>query len=145
VDNIFFSISLPNFTITPGSTAAPVLLTEAKTNRAVALDSVTFVRDPFNLSTVHNFSLDQRTRITLFVVGLDLLLGEDASAVTAQAEDAAHNVYPMTVEYVGKVPGHDWLTQVNVRLPNGLPSAGDVSVSVSLRGATSNKAVIGIR
>ena len=28
VDNIFFNISLPNFTITPNSTAAPTLLTE---------------------------------------------------------------------------------------------------------------------
>lgn len=144
VGNIFFSISLPNFTITPGSTAAPQLLTEANTNRAVALDSVTFVRDPFSLATTNNFSLDQRTRVILFAVGLDLVLGEDASAVTAQAEDAAHNVYPLTVEFLGKVPGQDWMTQMNVRLPNGLP-AGDVSVSVSLRGATSNKAVIGIR
>src|SRR5436190_3223226 len=39
----------------------------------------------------------------------------------------------------------DWLTQVNVRLPDGLAGAGDVLVSISLRGAASNKVIIGIR
>lgn len=145
IDNIFFSISLPNFTITPNSTAAPTLLTEANTNRAVALDSVTFVRDPFPLATVNNFSLDQRTRVTVFALGLDLLPGEDISVVTAQVEDAGHKIYPLKVEYVGKVPGFEWLTQVVIKLPDDSVNAGDVLVSVSLRGAVSNKAIIGIR
>lgn len=147
IDNIFFSISLPNFTMTPNNTAPPTLVTEENTNRAVALDSVTFLRDPFNLTTTNNFSLDldQRTRITLFATGLDLLPGENISVVTAQAEDAAHRIYPLTVEYVGKVANFDWLTQVTMRLPDGLVGGGDVLVSVSLRGAASNKAAIGIR
>jgi len=144
IDNIFFSISLPNFTITPGSTAAPTLLTESNTNRAVALDSVTFVRDPFPLTTTNNFSLDQRTRVTLFALGLNLSPGEDTSVLTAQVE-AAGKTYPLKVEYVGKVPGFDWLTQVVVRLPDDLLNAGDVLVSINLRGAVSNKVVIGIR
>jgi len=145
VDNIFFSISLPNFTITPNSTAAPTLLTEGTTNRAIALDSVTFMRDPFPLATINNFSLDQRTRLTLFALGLELLPGEDVSAVTAQAEDIGHKTYPLKVEYVGKVPGFDWLTQVVIRLPDDFVNAGDFLLSVNLRGAVSNKVVIGIR
>jgi hypothetical protein len=145
IGNIFFSISLPNFTITPNSTSAPTLLTEQNTNRAIALDSVTFVRDPFLLTTVHNFSLDQHTRITLFAVGLELLAGEDVSAVTAQGEDVGHGMYPLSVEYVGKIPGYDWLTQVVVRLPDNVMLPGDLLVNVSLRGAASNKVVVGIR
>ena len=147
IDNIFFSISLPNFTITPNNTALPTLVTEENTNRAVALESVTFLRDPFNLTATNNFSLDldQRTRITLFATGLELQPGENISVVTAQAEDSAHRIYPMTVEYVGKVANFDWLTQVTVRLPDGLVGGGDVLVSVSLRGAMSNKAAVGIR
>jgi hypothetical protein len=147
IDNIFFSISLPSFTITPNNTAPPTLVTEENTNRAIALESVTFVRDPFNLTVTNNFSLDldQRTRVTLFAIGLDLLPGENISVVTAQAEDSAHRIYPLTVEYVGKVANFDWLTQVTVRLPDGLAGGGDVLVSVSLRGAMSNKAAIGIR
>jgi uncharacterized protein (TIGR03437 family) len=46
------------------------------------------------------------------------------------------------VEFVGKVPGFDWLTQVIVRLPNDTPAAQTLSVSVTLRGQTSNKARI---
>jgi len=145
VDNIFFNISLPNFAITPNSTAAPTLLTEGNAIRAIALDSVTFLRDPFPLAILNNFSLDQRTRITLFAVGLELLPGEDVSVVTAQAEDVGHKIYPLKAEYVGKVPGFDWLTQVVIRLPDDFLNAGDFFVSVSLRGAASNKVVIGIR
>ncbi|HKO96181.1 MAG TPA: zinc-dependent metalloprotease family protein [Pyrinomonadaceae bacterium] len=145
IDNIFFNISLPNFTISPNSTLAPTLLTEANSNRAIALDSVTFTRDLFRLTTAHNFSLDQRTRIVLFAVGLDLMPGETLSVVTAQAEDATHQMFPVTVESIGKVPNFNWLTQMNIRLPEGLSSTGDVLVSVSLRGAVSNKVVVGIR
>ena len=145
VGNIFFNISLPNFTITPDSTAAPTLLTEGNTNRAIALDSVTFLRDPFPLATINNFSLDQRTRITLFATGLELLTGEDISVVTAQAEDSGHKTYPLRVEYLAKVPGFDWLTQVVIRLPDDSLSAGDLLIAISLRGAVSNKVVVGIR
>jgi uncharacterized protein (TIGR03437 family) len=81
----------------------------------------------------------------LFAVGLALIPGEDTSVVTAQAEDSAHRIYPLAIEYVGTVPGFDWLTQVNVRLPDGLATPGDVLVSISLRGAASNKVVIGTR
>lgn len=145
IGNVFFSISLPSFTITPNSTGAPTLLIEANTNRVVALDSVTFMRDRFPLATADNFSSDQRTRVVLFAFGLELLPDENVSVVTAQAEDAEHRTYPLIVEYVGKVPNLDWLTQVNVKLPNGLVNAGDLLISVSLRGAVSNKVVIGIR
>ena len=146
VGNIFFNISLPNFTInTPADTTPPTLLTEEHTNRAAALDSVTFMRDPFPLSTSHNFSADRLTRLTLFAVNLELRAGEDLSVVAAQAEDAAHRIYPLQVEYVGKVPTFDWLTQVVVKLPDTLPSATDVWVSISLRGAVSNKALVNIK
>ena len=106
---------------------------------------MTFLRDPFPLAAINNFSLDQRTRITLFAVSLELLPGEDVSVVTAQAEDVGHKIYPLKVEYVGKVPGFDWLTQVVIRLPDDFLNAGDFLLSVNLRGAVSNKAVIGIR
>jgi hypothetical protein len=144
-DNIFFNISLPNFTITPNTTSPPTLITEANTNRAIALDSVTFVRGPFSVSTLLNFSLDQRTRIMLFATGLELMSGESISVVTAQAEDSGQRIYPLTVEYVGKVTSLDWYTQVTLRLPDGLAGTGDVLVSVSLRGAMSNKVIVGIR
>jgi hypothetical protein len=122
-----------------------MLITEGAPTRAIALDSVTLIRDPFPFVTRHNFSSDQRTRIMLFAVNLELMPGENASVVTAQAEDSQHRIYPLTVEHVGKVPNVDQLTQVNVRLPDELANGGDVSVSINLRGTVSNKALISIR
>ena len=98
IDNIFFNISLPNFRITPNSTGAPTLLTEANTNRALALDSVTFVRDPFSLTTPVNFSLDQRTRLLLFALGLEILSGE-IFRYHCQAEDSLTGSIPNRLGY----------------------------------------------
>jgi uncharacterized protein (TIGR03437 family) len=145
IGNIFFSISLPNFTIKPNITVPPAIFVEAVTNRAAALDSVLFIPEPFNLLNVHNFSFDQRTRIILFVIGLELMPGENNSVITAQAEYADKGPYPVDIEYVGKVPNFDSFSQVNLRLPNELVSAGDVLVSLSLRGVASNKVIINVR
>jgi len=145
ISNIFFTISLPNFTIKPNATVAPTIFVEGSTTRAAALDSVWFLSEPFNLLNGQNFSLDQRTRIVLFVAGLELMPGEDNSVITAQAEYAGNGPYPLAIEYVGKVPNFDSLTQVNLRLPNELANAGDVLVSLSLRGAASNKVTINVR
>jgi uncharacterized protein (TIGR03437 family) len=95
--------------------------------------------------TTHNFSPDGRTRILLFAVNLELSSNEDSSAVTAQAEDATHRVHTLQVEYVGKVSHFDWLTQVVIKLPDTIAGAGEVWVSISFRGAASNKALLSIK
>jgi glucose/arabinose dehydrogenase len=123
----------------------PVLISEPNTDSAVALDSVTLVRDPFAVTNPFNFSTDQRTRLMLFGMNLDLLPGENSSAVTGRLEDASQNAFPLTVEFVGKVPGFDWLTEVVVRLPDNTPVNQTLNVSVTLRGKTSNKVRIRIK
>ena len=117
----------------------PILLTEDGTDSAIVFDSVTMMRDPFPLANVFNFGTDNRTRVMLFSVNLALLQGENSSAVTARAEDAMLNVYPMTVEFVGLVPNLAGVTEVIVLLPNNLPVGQDVLVTVTLHGQTSNK------
>jgi glucose/arabinose dehydrogenase len=123
----------------------PALISEPNTDSAVALDSVTLVRDPFALVNPFNFSSDQRTRLMLFGMNLDLLPGENSSAVTARLEDASQNVFPLTVEFVGKVPGFTWLTEIVVRLPDNTPVNQTLNVSVTLRGKTSNKVKVRIK
>ena len=124
----------------------PILLAEENSNRAIALDSVMLVRDPFSIPTVNDFfSLDGRTRIMLFAANAELLAGENISVFTAQAENSQQTIFPLTVEYVGKVQGLDWLTQINIKLPDTLASAGDVWLSISLRDQPSNKVLIQIR
>jgi hypothetical protein len=124
--------------------AAPELISEATSTRAIALESVTWKREPFPLTPVIPFSADTRTRVMLFARNLDLLPGEDASAVTAEAEDAAHNIYPLKVEFVGRMPGYDWLSAVVLRLNDQMGDVGDVLVGVRLRGVASNRVRIGI-
>ena len=122
----------------------PALLSAESSTAAVALDSVTFVRDPFSLRTIQNFSPDQRTRISLFALNVELLPSENISVVTAQAEDAQHRIFSLPVEFVGKVPNFDWLTQINLRLPDELSAGGDMSVKITVRGLASNEAKIRI-
>ena len=114
----------------------PMLISEPGSDSAVALDSVTLVRDPFPLTNIFNFSADHRTRLMLFGMNMALLPGD---AVTARAEDAALNVYPLTVEFVGPLPGADGVTQIVVRLRDNTPSGQTLFVSATLRGRTTNK------
>ena len=123
----------------------PTLLTDQNSDLGAVVASATFVRDPFPLTDIFNLSSDGRTRLVLFGTNLELLPGENFSAVTARAEDAALNVYPLTVEFVGKVPGFDTLTQIIARLPSNTPSGQSLMVSVTLRGQTSNKVRVRMR
>jgi hypothetical protein len=118
----------------------PIIATEANTDIAIALDSPTMLRDPFALINQFNFGTDNRTTLMLFVTNLDLLPGEDKSAVTAKFQDASLNVFPLVVEFVGKVPGVDEFSQVIVRLPSNTPANQSIFITVTLRGQTSNVA-----
>lgn len=124
--------------------AAPELVSEATSTRAIALESPMWKREPFQPTQDIAFGADNRTRIMLFARNLELLPGEDASAVTAEAEDASHTIYPLTVEYVARMPGFDWLSAVVVRLNDNLGDVGDVLVMIRLRGASSNRVRMGI-
>ncbi|MET0621368.1 MAG: hypothetical protein ABW250_00160 [Pyrinomonadaceae bacterium] len=123
---------------TPG--AAPVLIAEEGTDNAVAVEPVTRARDPFPFTQLLAFSADPRTRVMLFAQNVALLPGESTSLLTATAEDAAHNVYPLTVERVDSVPGFEWMSSVVVRLSDQMSdSTGEVLIGVTLRGVASNR------
>ena len=123
---------------------APTLLTEETTPRALALDSVTWTRGPFSISSSHNFSADGRTRIMLFAAGVELQPGETAAIVTAQAEDSQQRTFPLSVEHVGKLADVNWLTQINLRMSDEVSNLGDIMVSIRLRGVTSNKVLVNL-
>ena len=134
-------------TLTPVSPPpAPVLLTDQKTGRAAAVDSVSLLKEPFLVKSELNFfSLDQRTRVTLFGYNLELKNGENLSAITVQAEDSQHRIYSLPVEAAVEIPQFIWIKQVTIKLPDELQGLGDVSIRIALRGVTSNAAVISIR
>jgi subtilase family serine protease len=132
-----------NFTaaVTPG---VPVLISEENSTRAVALDSVLWLPGPFALNYSTLWGVDKRTRVTLFATNFDFLPGDTVSSVTADAEDASHHIYPLTVEYVGNVDGFDWLRRVTIRLNDDMGDVGDVLVRINVRGLPSNRVRLGV-
>lgn len=122
----------------------PVLISDATSTRAVAFESVTQKREPFPLTSTVQFSADNRTRIMLFATNLNLQSGDTASSVSAEAEDGAHRVYPLTVEYIGPVPDQAWVSSIIVRLSDDIGEVGDVLVKITYRGQSSNRVRVGI-
>jgi hypothetical protein len=121
-----------NWTQSACTEPARLVITEENTNRAAAVDSVTFARGPFPVITNYNFSLDHHTRVLLLIYGLGLT-GADASAVTVQAAGMS-----LPVEGIGpsRSPGLS-ATYVIARLPDGMP-AGNWPLTVSVRGTASS-------
>ena len=120
--------------------APPIIYIEqGTTNRAVTLDSVTFVRNPLPLNTDYNFGADHRTRVVFLTSSLGLSQ-PDPSVLTVQAAG-----FNLTVEGVGPFPGVAGLdgSYIVVRLPEGL-TTGDLQMAITLRGLTSNTAILRI-
>ena len=120
------------------------LISQDTSTRAVAVESVTQTREPFSITSPVNWGTDSRTRIMLFAMGVNLQAGENASAVTADAEDGAHHIYRLTVEYVGPVPEQEWMSAIVVRLNDQMADVGDVLIGISYHGTVSNRVRIGI-
>lgn len=121
----------------------PLLITQQNPALAAALNSETEVAGPFARTT--NFlSHDHATRIALFAEFVDLVPGENVDAVVVTAIDALQTSYNLPVEFVGTVPGLDWMNQINAIIPSNLPS-GDLQVRITFRGKGSNLARITIR
>lgn len=122
----------------------PLLLTYGATDRAAAFDSVALTPEPFdvNTPTTRNLSADGRTRVTLLVAGVRLDAPGEEAHVTARAVLAGHRVFDLAVEGVGRAKNLSWLGQVTARLPAELAGAGDVTVTVTVRGVESNGAML---
>ena len=121
----------------------PLLLATNDTGRAAALDSVTTEDEPFSVLSTRNRAADGHRRITLFLAGLTLE-PSDLPFVTVQAEDSQQHVFNLTCEATARVYNLSWMSQVTARLPDALVGAGEVKVSVTVRGKTSNQATIHI-
>ncbi len=119
-----------------------VLISQETSTRAIAVDSVTLKREPFNSTSDVTWGNDSRTRVMLFAMGLDR--NARAADVSASAEDGSHKLYPLTVEYIGPVPEQDWATAVVVRLNDQMNDLGDVLIGINYQGSNSNRVRLGI-
>ncbi|HEX5705470.1 MAG TPA: PQQ-dependent sugar dehydrogenase [Pyrinomonadaceae bacterium] len=119
----------------------PVLATEENSQRAIALNSFLFLRDPFSITNPGFLNTDPRTRVALFATNLTVTQG---LVVTAQAVDSQQTVHQLSVEFVGSLSTFAGFTQVNVKLPDGITVAGDLQVSITVNGRTSNVVLVGV-
>jgi len=126
---------------------SPVLYSvSSSSTRAVVLESVSLVPEPFSLNMEANFSAsDPRTRISLFGTDFEFLQGEGANALSADAQDGAGTIYPLRVEYVGAVPSFPGVYMVVLRLNDLMAgNLGDVLVRLNLHGMSSNRVRVAI-
>lgn len=123
---------------------SPVLLSDASSTRAIALESVTMKPEPFPLSASVRFGSDPQTRIAIFARNLELMAGEGANAFTSDVQDATGKLYPLTVEYMGQVPGYPGITMLILRLADDLGDVGDVLLRINLHGMSSNRVRVAI-
>ena len=127
------------------ATKLPTLLTLPDSDRAIALELTQFLSGPFPITTTLLSDGRNRTRIIVLGTDLGLLPGEDVEAITAEAEDAAHVVYPLRVEFANPLPDLPQVSQIVLRLNGNLEDAGEVLITVTVHGRTSNKARIAIQ
>jgi hypothetical protein len=123
----------------------PILLTMPDSDRAIALELTMFLPEPFSLTSTLLSAGRNRTRITVFATNLEMAPGEGVEVLTAEAEDAAHTVYPLRVEFVTALPDLPHVSQIVLRLNGDLENAtGDVLISITAHGLASNKVRIKI-
>lgn len=126
---------------------SPIL--QSASGRATALDAVTFLREPFAASNPLYFGNDQHGRVLMFTLNLILTPG---LIVTAQAVDAQQVTHQLPVEFVGNVPSfipslpqEPALTQIILKLPEGITTAGDLRIRIIARARFSNEVLIAVK
>ena len=87
------------FLLTP---TQPLLMTEPDSTKAVVLESVAFLRDPFTFQTRHPLTPDRRTRLTIVARNIEVVAGENIPPLTVQAENEQHQLIDLPVEFIGQ-------------------------------------------
>ena len=117
----------------------PLLYSQQTSTRAIALDALLFKSEPFLPSSSLWLGIPGRPRVLLFAKTFPLL-----APLTADAEDASHYHYQMTVEDIRPVPGQPWMSQIVVSFDENVADVGDVLISVRHYGLGSNRVRVGI-
>jgi len=136
-----------NFVAKDSPSPAPIIQTEPNSDIAVALESVSQLRDPFPKLTDFNLSSDARTRASIFVANLDLPPGEFLSDgdLRVNAESAVdHTSYPADVEFVTSLEDLTTFHHLIVKLPDDPGVIGDFLLRLNFLGSFSNTARITI-
>ncbi len=118
---------------------APILISHEDSTRAISFESVTQQREPFSTTAPVAFGTDKQTRIMIFAMHLTLQSDDSVNSITVEAEDSAHHIYQLPVEFLGSVPDQPWAMSLVVRLNSSMEELGDLLVRLSYRGLSSNR------
>lgn len=127
------------FGVARGAPGRPTLLSEQTSTRAVALESVTLRSGPFPLTAPVKIGDDDRTRVMIFAMNIYMFAGEDLNDFYVDAEDAQGKHHQLKVEFVGRLPAFEGITEIIVVLNEDLGDAGDVLVRLTLHGIQTNR------
>ena len=154
-ETFFINLSSPNnVTLADAQAVATIVdddsaILQLALGRATALDAVTLLREPFAATNPVYFGSDKHGRVIVFTLNLILTPG---LVVTAQAVDDQQVTHQLPVEFVGNVPSfipvipeEPALTQIVLKLPEGITTAGDLRVRIITRGRFSNQVVIAVK
>jgi len=139
----------PTVTPTPTPQTQMQLVLEASPpviGQAIALDSVSSIRDPFWVNNPNNAFAkpsDPNTRVSVFVTDLHLDPGEPPSSVVVVLGDSSNQTYSIGAEAVIPLAGNA-MTQVTFRLPSGLV-VGTCVFQVKAHGQVTNSGTFRIR
>ena len=118
----------------------PRLLTIEGSEFAVALDSVSFISQPFSILSSFGSSSDGVTRLAIFATNIEPTI--TSSDISVVAEDDEGHLYPLEIEYLGDVPGQIWLKQLNIKLSQNMPGGKCTRMRLTVAGVVSNEAKI---
>lgn len=154
-ETFFINLSSPNnVTLADAQAVATIVdddspILQTASGRATALDAVTFLPEPFAVTNPLYFGSDKRGRVMVFTLNLILTPG---LVVTAEGVDDQQVAHQLPVEFVGNVasfipviPQDPALTQIVLRLPDGITTAGDLRVRIITRGKFSNPVLVAVK
>ena len=118
--------------------AAPIIVSEANSTWAL-----TAARRGLE-SNSRVFSPGGKTRVTVFVTGIDLLPDERATAFRADAMDGRYNRFPLQIVSLAPTPERPWVYALTFRLHAGMGDVGDILLRVNWRGMASNRVRLAI-
>jgi uncharacterized protein (DUF1800 family) len=114
--------------------AAPVIVSEANSTRALTAATKRGLE-----ANPRVFSPGAKTRITVFVTGINLLPEEGVTAFRADATDRRYYRFPLQIISLAPTQERPWVYALTFRLHPAMGDFGDVLLRVTWRGMASNR------
>ena len=133
------ALSLTTVSAEENIDAAPVIISEASSTRALTSGTRRGTD-----SNARVFSPGGKTRITVFVTGINLLPDEGATAFRADVTDGRYRRFPLQIISLAPTKERPWVHALTFRLHGAIGDVGDVLFSINWRGMTSNRVRLAI-